>query len=509
MTHVVRARWLLVVLVWCLSLLLPAGASAHAGVVATDPVDGARLPVAPATVSVTFNEPVTLASEGLRVVRPDGSLADVGPEDVSATIVRQAIAPLADGWYVMAWSIVSEDGHVVHGSVTFAVGDADAAARPLPGGTPSALEAALWVTRGTADLALLAGVGALVAGVALAARTRRVAVLRGVALMVAALASAAWLLVEVSDAGADWLSTPYAMTGLARTLLLVGALALVLIRPTRDRAALACGGGALVTLALGGHATGSPLTSLTLAVHLLAGVTWLGAAPAVALVLWDRGVPDEPEALGTVRSFSRLATVTLLAVLGGGIASALLLTNGLEGGPSLYGAIVLAKAGVVGVAALLGARGRRGLATGARRHAYQRLFLLDASLLVVVAGLSSALTLVGPHQGHAGHQGHAAGEPRCAVTLPSGGAAIVLDPGRPGSNGITVTGPAPTARGVGVSLRHPFAGGASTDVTLAPADGAWAGSVALPFTGDWRATILVRVDSFTEQRASCTLRVSP
>ena len=81
-------------------------------------------------------------------VRPDGSLADIGDEVATGTTVSQAIEPLPDGWYVMAWSIVSEDGHVVHGSATFAVGDADAAARPSASILASTLEIALWLTRG-------------------------------------------------------------------------------------------------------------------------------------------------------------------------------------------------------------------------------------------------------------------------------------------------------------------------------------------------------------------------
>src|SRR6185436_11874885 len=61
-----------------------------------------------------------------------------------------------------------------------------------------------------------------------------------------------------------------------------------------------------------------------------------------------RRVPDEPDALGVVRGFSRTATVTLLLVVLGGSASALLLTNGLDSGITTYVWIVLAKLAVVG-----------------------------------------------------------------------------------------------------------------------------------------------------------------
>ena len=206
-----------------------------------------------------------------------------------------------------------------------------------------------------------------------------------------------------------WLSTGYALSAMARLGLLLVTLAALVVRPARERLALVAGMLGVATLAVGGHAAGSPLTSVTLVIHLLAAVTWLGAAPAVALVLWDRRVPDAPDALGVVRGFSRTATLTLLLVVLGGSASALLLTNGLESGVTTYVWIVLAKLAVVGTAALAGALGRRGLSNGASRRRYQRLFLLDACLLVVVAALSSALTLVGPHGTHDDHGGHQVG----------------------------------------------------------------------------------------------------
>jgi copper transport protein len=507
--HVKRALAALGVLVWCLLLLLPAVASAHAAVVSTDPIDGARLPVSPTSVSITFNEPVTLAPGGLRVVRSDGTLADAGAEVANGTTVTQAITPLPDGWYVMAWSIVSEDGHVVHGSATFAVGDADTAARPVTSITPSVLETTLWLTRGLADLALLAGVGALFAWVVLGARTLRVASLMGALLTVGALAGGAWLLVEMSDAGTGWLSTGYAVSGIVRAVLLAFALAALVVRPADGRLALVAGLLAVATLAVGGHATDSPLTSLTLVVHLLAAVTWLGAAPAVALVLWDRAVPDEPDALGVVRGFSRFATVTLFLVIVGGSASALLLTNGLEDGVTTYVWIVLAKLAVVGVAATIGALGRRGLGHGAGRARYRRLFLLDASLLIAVVALSSALTLVGPHTGHTGHADHEAGSPRCAVPIGDIGATFVADPGTPGTNTLTVTGPDPGVEGVTVSLVHPYAEGAAIEVPLASEHHGWTGSAALPFTGDWTVDIAVRLDTFTRATGSCVFTIAP
>ena len=345
----------------------------------------------------------------------------------------RAIEPLADGWYVMAWSIISEDGHVVHGSATFAVGDADAAARPTGSSLASPLEFALWVTRGVADLMLLVAAGAGVAWSLLSARTRRVRRLWVAVLAIGVIAQAAWLTVEAADGGDSWLSTAYALSGMVRLIVLVAALGLLWWRPARGRVAAALVLLGLVTLAWGGHATGSPLTSATLATHLLAAVTWLGAAPAVALVMWDRSVTDD-SALVSVRGFSRLATVALVVLISAGSASALLLTNGLEDGLTFYVWLVLAKVVVVAIAALLGTWGRRALTRRPDRGRYKRLFLVDTLLLVVVVMLSSALTLVGPHGGHSDHGAHPIGSPRCSMTVGEGadsfGAAFVAAPGR-------------------------------------------------------------------------------
>lgn len=492
-------------------LLLGSIASAHAQVISLDPVDGARLPVSPTSVSVTFNEDVTLAPGGLRVIRPDGTLADVGDDEIIGATVSQAIAPLSAGWYVMAWSLISADGHVVHGSATFAAGDADAVARPAAATFASPLEVSLWVTRGIADLMLLMAAGAGVAWCVLAARTRRVRRFWLGVLGIGVAALALWTAIQVADGGTGWLGTEYATASLARLVLLGAGLIVLVARPVHARVAAILVGLALLTIAWGGHTTGSLLTSLTIAVHLVAAITWLGAAPAVALVMWDRSVPDD-DARTTVRGFSRLATVALFVVIVGGSASALLLTNGLEGGLTIYVWIVLAKLGVVAIAACMGAFGRRGLAT-ASRDRYRRLFLLDTALLIVVAMLSSALTLVGPHQGHAGHEGHVVTSPRCVMTLTtpatSFGAAFIASPGQPGTNEVLVSGVPATVQGVSVELTHPYAGDVPISVALTQGTAGWTGSTALPFTGTWTATALVRVDTFTEARGSCDFTVTP
>jgi hypothetical protein len=164
---------------------------------------------------------------------------------------------------------------------------------------------------------------------------------------------------------------------------------------------------------------------------------------------------------------------------------------------------------VVAVAVLLGVRGRRGLASGAGRDRYRRLFLLDAALLVGVASISSALTLVGPHGTHAGHDGHPIGSPRCAMSVDGIGTTVVADPGTPGTNELTVTGPDPSVQGVTLELEHPYAEGAALEVPLTPHEHGWSSTAAMPFTGTWTATVQVRVDDFTQRSGSCDLTIAP
>jgi len=329
---------------------------------------------------------------------------------------------------------------------------------------------------------------------------------------VAIVAIAAWLGIEAVDGGATWLGTQYAWSAMVRLALLVALLACLLLRPPRTRLAAMLGVAAVVLLAWGGHSTDSPASGVTTAIHLFAAVTWLGAAPAVALVLWDRSASDEL-GLAVTQGFSRLATVALFVLVAAGSASALLLTNGLEGGLTIYVWVLLAKVGVVGIAAFLGAWGRRRLARTPERRIYRRLFLIDSVLLVAVALISSALTLVGPHQGHAGHEGHVMASPRCSMTLGQGdasfGAAVIASPGTPGPTEVLVAGVPAGVVDVAAELTHAYTQGAPVDVTLTQGDRGWSGSAVMPFTGDWTATVLVRVDTFTEARGSCVLTIAP
>lgn len=105
------------------ALLAPSAAWAHAGLVRTEPANGAVLARSPAQVRVTFDD-VVRAGPGIAAVRNGAASILAGrPHVESGRTLVVAIRPgLADGDYSVRWSVVSNDGHLESGVLAFAVG---------------------------------------------------------------------------------------------------------------------------------------------------------------------------------------------------------------------------------------------------------------------------------------------------------------------------------------------------------------------------------------------------
>jgi methionine-rich copper-binding protein CopC len=117
--------------------LLAAGAvpaSAHSGLVSTDPGDGATIDSAPHQVTLTFNEaPQSLGTE-IVVLGPDGSQVSDGEAVVADVSVTQPLqADLPAGAYAIQWRVTSADGHPLSGELSFTATSAVG-----PGAAPSA-----------------------------------------------------------------------------------------------------------------------------------------------------------------------------------------------------------------------------------------------------------------------------------------------------------------------------------------------------------------------------------
>lgn len=155
-----RVSALLVVLTSVLSWTVPDQASAHAGLVRSDPRDGASLVSAPDTVTLTFDEAIGSPAYVV-VTTPDGTRADQGAAELDGGTVTQALhAPAAaaqSGRWTVAFRVVSVDGHPVSGELSFSV------AGKRSGGTAAAATASAVAGGQTSPWS--AHAGALVLGV--------------------------------------------------------------------------------------------------------------------------------------------------------------------------------------------------------------------------------------------------------------------------------------------------------------------------------------------------------
>ncbi|WP_246078582.1 copper resistance CopC/CopD family protein [Modestobacter excelsi] len=101
-------------------------AAAHAMVVTTTPADGERVDVAPAQVTIEFDEHVSLGAGYARVLDGDGERVDTGTAGVRDDVVTVPLrADLPDAGYVVTYRVVSADSHPVSGAFAFVVGDGE------------------------------------------------------------------------------------------------------------------------------------------------------------------------------------------------------------------------------------------------------------------------------------------------------------------------------------------------------------------------------------------------
>ena len=114
-------------------------AAAHDVLLGSDPADGSTLQAAPTTVTLTFDQPVQDFEPVVTVTGPDGQSYQSGSPTVDSTVVTNAVGPLtAAGEYVIAYRVVSADGHPVVGEVKFQFTGAPAPAASSAASTPTA-----------------------------------------------------------------------------------------------------------------------------------------------------------------------------------------------------------------------------------------------------------------------------------------------------------------------------------------------------------------------------------
>ena len=115
-------------------LALPA--SAHNVLLSSNPADGAVLQAAPTTVQLTFDQPVQDFEPVVTVLGPDGQRYESGTPQVDSTEVTAGVNALpGPGDYVIAYRVVSADGHPVQGEIRFTMAAGASGATGSAGGT--------------------------------------------------------------------------------------------------------------------------------------------------------------------------------------------------------------------------------------------------------------------------------------------------------------------------------------------------------------------------------------
>ena len=125
------------------ALMVAPAASAHATLLFSSPAAGSSIASPPRTLTLTFDEPVTLPGHAVRLTASGGSPISLGAvsgsqsgDIVTATITTS----LPTGIYVVTWQVVAQDGDAVTGSFRFGVG-AVPTGPSSPGGTAAARNA--------------------------------------------------------------------------------------------------------------------------------------------------------------------------------------------------------------------------------------------------------------------------------------------------------------------------------------------------------------------------------
>ncbi|MFC7895579.1 copper resistance CopC/CopD family protein [Streptomyces sp. NPDC057381] len=352
----VRTLVLLFLAAACALLAAAGPASAHAALTGSDPQQGAVVDKAPAQVSLTFSESVSMDDDSLRVLDPKGKRVDEGsPSGTGGTTYTVKLhAGLPDGTYTVTYQVVSADSHPVAGAYTFSVG------------APSETSVSVYTTEagggvvgwlyGLGRYVSYAGFTVLVGGAAFVLAcwprgsgvrpVQRLVVTGWLALTAATLLL---LLLRGSYTGSGKFGDVFDLTLLgevlqtksgaalvSRLLLLAAAALFVAVlfgaydkredEEKRDLSfGLAIGGtvvaaGLAATWAMSEHASVGLQAGIAMpvdVVHLLAVAAWLGGLTALLVALY-RASAETPVPALAVRRFSRVAFGSVVALVATG-----------------------------------------------------------------------------------------------------------------------------------------------------------------------------------------------
>lgn len=120
-------------------LFSPGHVLAHNEFVDSNPSDGEVVTTAPSVWEITFAKDVPLATASGEVITSDGvrSTLPSPTNGNSKNVIRFALPPDLTGPVTARWKLVSEDGHVVQGRVTFTISSSTTTGNSSPTSTPT------------------------------------------------------------------------------------------------------------------------------------------------------------------------------------------------------------------------------------------------------------------------------------------------------------------------------------------------------------------------------------
>lgn len=529
-------------------------ASAHAELSATDPPDGAVLDAAPTELTLQFTEGVDLQPDGVRVLDDEGARVDRGQAAAAGPSVT---VPLDDGLrrgsYVVAWRVVSADGHPIRGAFTFSVGQATdvsgLAGGAFAGGDDRPIEVAAAILRGLAYLGVLGSCGVVLVSALLRRPDEPTPVARWVSAgVVVALVSLVLQAVALgalaTGEGLTSITEPGVLAlvladgyGPAAIVALVGLLAVLITTglpfegPVR---VVALAGAVLAPLsfALTGHTRSMEPAAVGYAadlVHLLAATVWFGGlGAATATVVRRRRAGDSLGSAEAVAEFSGVAAFAAAIVIAAGLVLSWIEVGGLEAlTTTTYGRLLLAKVAAVAVVLGLAARNRFRLLPVVARDALDaegtgevgderawrslvRTLRLEGLVLVAVLAITGVLVNVTPAE-----QAVDRGPTTVTTELGDGSMDVTVDPATAGRNDIHVylfdASGRPDDRYDAAALRLEL-----PEQSLGPFDRepvrAGPGhfqliGTDLTLSGEWTLQVTVKPDRFTETSATVAFEV--
>jgi copper transport protein len=99
-------------------------AHAHAALESSVPASSSILDTPPDDITLNFDEPVTIEPGAIRLLDSSGADVAIGLPQKGAdpTIITATVPEIPNGAYVVAWRVISQDGHPANGAFTFEVG---------------------------------------------------------------------------------------------------------------------------------------------------------------------------------------------------------------------------------------------------------------------------------------------------------------------------------------------------------------------------------------------------